>query len=230
MKPQPPSPPASFAARLGSLRDRGLFFARLVWRIGGRAVMQARAPARALPSAPMLAKDAVLIANYDQIIEALQTGDTGFLARLGPEFASSVDVDSGQPWLFHAVELGNLASLRWFLAQGVALEAADKAGRSVLQAAVERAATVDEFDDAPEDPLPLIAALLDAGAAVNAPSRQGLTPLHVAAALGLVEVVRLLLAHGADPTLRDEGFAHATPLDYAVQAGHQAVGDLLRQS
>lgn len=227
MKPQPPSQPASFVARLGRLRDRGLFFARLLWRIGGRAVMQLRPPARVLPAAPLAAKDAALTADYDQIIEALQTGDTGFLARLGAGFAASADALSGQPWLFNAVDLGNLASLRWFLAQGVALEGADKAGRSVLQAAVERAAAVDEFDDAPEDPLPLIAALLEAGAALNAPSQQGLTPLHVAAALGLAEVVRLLLAHGADPTLRDEGFAHATPRDYAVQAGHQNVANLL---
>ncbi len=228
MTPQPPVPPRSFAARLASVRARGLFFARLVWRIGGRAVMQIRPPARALPAAPVAGMDAGLIADHDQIIEALQTGDTGLLDRLGPEFASSIDVDSGQPWLFHAVELGNLASLRWFLAQGAALERPDKDGRSVLQAAVERAAAVDEYDDAPEDPLPLILALLDAGAAVNAPSRQGLTPLHVAAALGLAEVVQMLLSRGADSRLRDEGFAHATPLEYAVQAGHQAVADLLR--
>ena len=228
MTPQPPSQPRSFAARLASVRDRGLFFARLVWRIGGRAVMQLRPPARSQPVAAMAAMDAALIGDHDHIIEALQSGDTGFLARLGPAFASGVDAASGQPWLFHAVELGNLASLRWFLAQDVALDRPDKDGRSVLQAAVERAATVDEYDDAPEDPLPLILALLDARAAINAPSRQGLTPLHVAAALGLAEVVQLLLSRGADARLRDEGFAHATPLDYAVQAGHQAVADLLR--
>ena len=124
MTPQPPVPPRSFAARLASVRARGLFFARLVWRIGGRAVMQIRPPARALPAAPVAGMDAGLIADHDQIIEALQTGDTGLLDRLGPEFASSIDVDSGQPWLFHAVELGNLASLRWFLAQGAALDVA----------------------------------------------------------------------------------------------------------
>lgn len=207
----------AWLARLG-------FFARLAWRIGGRAF--GLLPRRISP-APAAADPAV-IADYDQIIEAVQSGDTGLLDRLGPGFASSSDSFIGQSWLFNAIDLGTLASLRWFLAQGVALDRADKDGRSVLQAAVERAAVVDTYDDAPEDPLPLITALLDGGAAINAASRQGLTPLHVAAALGLGEVVQLLLARGADARLRDEGFARATPLDYALKAGHQAVADLLR--
>lgn len=222
-----PSRPAfiRFRATLARLG----FFARLAWRIGGRSF--ALLPRRKRPAAkPAAATDAnpALIEDDDQIIEALQTGNTGLLAQLGPEFAHSLDAQSGQPWLFNAVDLGNLASLHWFLAQGSTLDQPDKDGRSLLQAAVERAAVVDEFDDAPENPLPLIVALLDAGAAINAASRQGLTPLHVAAALGLIEVVQLLLARGADSASRDEGFARSTPRDYAVQAGHSAVADLLR--
>ncbi len=219
-----PENPPSFSARFRAWLARLGFFARLAWRIGGRSV--ALLPWRRAP-APVVA-DAAVIADYDQIVEALQTGDTGFLTRLGPKFAASSDSFVGQPWLFNAIDLGSLTTLRWFLAQGVALDRVDKDGRSVLQAAVERAAAVDEFDENPEDPLPLILALLAAGAAINAPSRQGLTPLHVAAALGLGEVVQLLLSRGADATLRDEGFAHATPFDYAVQAGHRAVADLLQ--
>ncbi|WP_305346348.1 ankyrin repeat domain-containing protein [Cypionkella sp.] len=216
--------PPPFSARLRAWGGRLVFFARLAWRISGRALallsrQQAHAP---------VSDDLALIADYDQIVEALQTGDTGFLARLGPEFAASSDSFAGQPWLFNAIDLGSLATLQWFLAQGVALDGVDKDGRSALQAAVERAAIVDAYDDAPQDPLPLIVALLEAGAAINAASRQGLTPLHVAAALGLGEVVQVLLSRGADASLRDEGFAHATPRDYAVQAGHQGVADLLR--
>lgn len=219
-----PEQPPAFSTRIRTRLTRLGFFARLAWRIAGRAF--ALLHRRNTPAA--VAADPAVIADYDQIIEALQTGDTGLLQRLGPGFASSSDSFIGQPWLFNAVDLGNLASLRWFLAQGVALDAVDKSGRSALQAAVERAAAVDDYDDAPEDSLPLIVAVLDAGAAINAVSRQGLTALHVAAALGLGEVVQLLLARGADASLRDEGFARATPLDYAIQAGHQAVTDLLR--
>ena len=216
--------PPPFYSRLRAWGARLVFFARLAWRISGRALAllsRRKAPAP-------VSEDLALIADYDQIVEALQTGDTGFLARLGPEFAASSDSFAGQPWLFNAIDLGSLATLQWFLAQGVAPDGVDKDGRSALQAAVERAAVVDAYDDAPQDPLPLIAALLDAGAAINAASRQGLTPLHVAAALGLGEVVQVLLSRGADASLRDEGFAHATPRDYAVQAGHQGVADVLR--
>ncbi|OYU37615.1 MAG: hypothetical protein CFE33_20040 [Pseudorhodobacter sp. PARRP1] len=223
MRDKPPQKPPSFAARLGSLRDRGLFWLRLVWRMGGRAALQLRSTSPALSVQPV-----ALIGDADQIIEALQTGDVDYLAGLGPAFAASTEADSGQPWLFHAIDLGTLASLHWFLAQGVDLASRDKAGRLPLQAAVERAAAVDEFDDSPEDPLALIAALLDAGAQINAASGQGLTALHVAAALGLLDVVRLLLARGADARLRDEGFAGSTALDYAVQARQAAVAEVLR--
>ncbi|GLS87807.1 hypothetical protein GCM10010873_27810 [Cypionkella aquatica] len=205
------------------LRARAAFFARLIWRIGGRAVAQIDRPSAVTKPA------ATSTTDFDAIIEALQSGELAVFAQLGPDFASSDDPQSGQPWLFYAVDLGNLASLKWFTAQNVALDGLDKDGRSVLQAAVERAAAVDEFDDTPEDPLPLITALLDAGAAINAASGQGLTPLHIAAALGLADVVQLLLARGADPSLRDEGFAQSTPRDFALQAGHQAVAALLER-
>lgn len=223
MTDKPPPKPQPFVTRPAGLRDRWLFWLRLGWRIGGRAALRlgARTPAP---------QPTALIGDPDQIIEALQTGDIGVLAALGPQFAASTDAQSGQPWLFHAIELGSLTSLRWFLAQGVALNMRDKAGRLPLQAAVERAAVVDEFDDNPEDPLALIGALLDADAPINAASGQGLTALHVAAALGLLDVVKLLLARGADASLRDEGFAGSTALDYAVQARQDAAAALLRDA
>jgi ankyrin repeat protein len=218
----------SFSTQFRAARARFGFFVRLAWRIGGRGVALLAWRKTPAPEAADAA-DAAVIEDYDQIVEALQTGDTGFLARFGLGFAASSDGFVGQPWLFNAIDLGSLATLHWFLAQGVALDGVDKDGRSVLQAAIERAAAVDEYDENPEDPLPLIVALLDGGAAVNAASRQGLTPLHVAAALGLVQVVQVLLSRGADARLRDEGFAQATPLEYAIQAGHRAVADLLHQ-
>jgi len=67
--------------------------------------------------------------------------------------------------------------------------------------------------------------LLDAGARVNARQSGGHTPLHEAALGGDAEVVRLLLAAGADPeTGNHEG---QTPADVARQAGHAAIAEAI---
>jgi ankyrin repeat protein len=59
-----------------------------------------------------------------------------------------------------------------------------------------------------------VAALLDAGANVNRATSSGMTPVMLAAGYGQRDVVQLLLARGANPTLRD---GHGeTAIDYAL--------------
>lgn len=57
----------------------------------------------------------------------------------------------------------------------------------------------------------LVLGLVEQGAPI---STMGQTPLHLAAGAGELEVVRVLLDHGADPTVTDPQF-HATPLQWA---------------
>lgn len=57
-------------------------------------------------------------------------------------------------------------------------------------------------------------------------SDEGLTPLHIAAAWGRVEMVYLLLVSGANPELRD--INKMSPLDYACEHGYFEVVDLIK--
>ena len=63
--------------------------------------------------------------------------------------------------------------------------------------------------------MPLVELLLKAGANANLQDDTGFTPLNTAAEHGHIEVMRLLLAHGADPNL-------ACPSDQASTVNGQA--------
>ncbi len=67
--------------------------------------------------------------------------------------------------------------------------------------------------------------LLEHGAEVNARQEGGWTALHAASQNGDVEMVRLLIAGGADVQMRADNQQNA--LDLALSKGHQAVVDLL---
>jgi cytohesin len=71
------------------------------------------------------------------------------------------------------------------------------------------------------------AALLDAGAEVDATDEDGLTPLSLAAYEGSKECVQLLLVRGADPLLADAD--GRTPYDKARQMSHSFVAALLQR-
>jgi hypothetical protein len=71
-------------------------------------------------------------------------------------------------------------------------------------------------------------ALLDQGAEVNAKFRYGTTALFKAAERGHVEIVKLLLARGADATVKDT-FYGATAMSWALDGDHLDVVDVLLQ-
>jgi ankyrin repeat protein len=80
----------------------------------------------------------------------------------------------------------------------------------------------------------LVELLMEFGADVNRPRRDGMTALHAAAYRGHVNVIRRLLAAGADPKVRShaDGGPHAgeSPLDTAVAQGQHAAAEVLRSA
>ncbi len=71
----------------------------------------------------------------------------------------------------------------------------------------------------------LVTGLVERGAPLRATGR---TPLHLAAGAGELEVVKTLLAHGADPLAIDPVF-HASPIQWAEFLRHPAVVEYLTE-
>jgi hypothetical protein len=74
-----------------------------------------------------------------------------------------------------------------------------------------------------------VALLIDLGFDVNAPDETSplhVTALHEAAMRGAMDVIRLLLEQGADPTIRDSGY-DATPAGWAEHFGMTEAHDYL---
>ena len=67
--------------------------------------------------------------------------------------------------------------------------------------------------------------LLEKGVNPDCKDENGLTPLHIAAKLGRVEVIKVLFVRGADPNSRDRN--SATPLHLAAESGQEEAVRLL---
>ena len=74
----------------------------------------------------------------------------------------------------------------------------------------------------------MIAALLDAGADINSANLTGFTPLHHAAEAGSKEAVTLLIAKGANLSLRNR--YEQTPEQTANAANHAEIAEMLREA
>ena len=69
------------------------------------------------------------------------------------------------------------------------------------------------FSAVTQDHLPMLELMFKYGGNANLSGKNGFKPLHYAAKKGLVENVRCLLEHGANPTEKND--ALQTPLDLA---------------
>ncbi|MFE1774672.1 ankyrin repeat domain-containing protein [Streptomyces sp. NPDC059008] len=120
--------------------------------------------------------------------------------------------------LFGAIWLRDTARVATLLRAGADPQRADYGGTTPLyQASVNGSAEIARL-------------LLAAGAAPDTESA-GLgsegTPLCAAACWGHTATVRELLAHGADPNLREDHGTGRTPLDWANDASHAETAALL---
>jgi ankyrin repeat protein len=153
------------------------------------------------------------------IHEAAALGDVQRIASLLAEDPSLVNAwtsDGFQP-LGLACFFGRRDAARLLLARGGELNAHS---RNTMRVTALHAALAG--------PTPDVANwLIDAGADVNAVQQDGVTPLHEAALIGNVELVRLLLARGADRSVTDDKQRAAT--DFAREGGHAAVVELLEK-
>jgi len=112
---------------------------------------------------------------------------------------------------------GQAAVVRQLLEAGADANAADVYGWTPLMRAVD------------SDRIEVIRVVLqNKSVRVNARDDQGETALHHAAAVGSLEIVRLLLAHGADPRSKD-AFGR-TPAMVAAAEGHAKLADCLDRS
>jgi ankyrin repeat protein len=74
----------------------------------------------------------------------------------------------------------------------------------------------------------MITTLLDAGANINLANRSGFTPLHHAGEAGSKEAATLLIAKGANLTLRN--MHDQTAEQTAMASHHPDVAEILRQA
>ena len=133
-----------------------------------------------------------------------------------PQIASLLASRRSDLTLFEACVVGSLERVRFLLAGDPGLVNAFSAdGFQPLGLAA--------FFNQPQ----VVPVLLENGAAVNTPSRnaQKVPPLNSACASGSLEIVRMLLDHGADPNLRQAG--GFVPLHSAAQNGLVALIELL---
>nr|WP_210294821.1 ankyrin repeat domain-containing protein [Rhizobium sp. BK491] len=94
-----------------------------------------------------------------------------------------------------------------------------------IAAAMQRAHPAMLHDAAGENDLEAVRRMLALGFDVNAMTTR--TPLHEAALHGHMEMAKLLIAHGADTTVRDPNF-HAPPIGWAEYNGKDEMVEFLK--
>jgi ankyrin repeat protein len=165
---------------------------------------------------PLAAQTPVKLTPEEQaLMEAAYTGKLEEVRRLVMDGTpvDVIDAERRTPLMLAGFN-GHAAVVEYLLDAGAAIDAKDSSGRTALMFA-----SSGPFAET-------IGLLLERGAEVNVQGTlEGFTPLMTAAAEGLTDVVRILLAAGADRDIKDED--GDTALSFAQQNGHTEVVALL---
>ena len=156
-------------------------------------------------------------------------------------FPHGTDAFVGQRWLTTAINSSNIDAVRWVLSKGVDVNAADD--MTPLEAAIfNRPPKLYGKAYVPGTPeteaahtartIQIIDLLLDAGADINA-LRDGCAALHLAVRFASIDVVKHLVARGADPAIAgrdrwDLAEAEMIAAELADQLGRNEIAAFLR--
>lgn len=194
---------------------------------------------------PNCERDGVLPLQYAVMNDEIKAART--LVRHGASVNRRAPDDLGYAPLHIAASLGNIAMAEMLLRNGAAADVRDASGRTPLIVAAEAAhdemmslliergadvnATVGEgesllFSAVSSRDVETAKRLLAVGAD-PAGAESGRTALHVAARIGDMELVGLLLERGTDPNAVEP--SGATPLEVALRQNHHEVAEMLRR-
>ncbi|XP_024188925.1 ankyrin-1 isoform X2 [Rosa chinensis] len=150
------------------------------------------------------------------LIHAARLGHTD-TAKLLLEYGAnpSIASDLGATALHHSAGLGNIELLRYLISKGVDVNSQSDAGSPLIWAAGH---------DQPDAVKVLLEHHANAGAKVNM-SAGGATPLHIAADIGNLEIIKCLLKAGADPNVIDE--EGLKPIQVAAASGNRSAVEIL---
>ena len=159
--------------------------------------------------------------NTEAINSLLASGEAQALEKLAGEvegFPEGFAVSSNTPWLILAIDVGNLATVKWMLSRGADPKLGILAGYSALHSAID--------SKRPERYL-IIDALIKAGADIEVLEHNNWTPLQLAAARNDVSAVKLLLEGGAQFNVR-AGFDNLTAEEEANDSGSYEAAEFIK--
>lgn len=158
--------------------------------------------------------------DWAHVEAAIRAGDLALLEEYAETlggFPDGADPEMG-PWICMFAG-GPLVALRWALDRGAPVDPEVDDGFPPLHAAI---------DAGGPEVCARLSLLIAAGANINRHGFNDWTPLHMAAAKGNLEAVRLLLDAGADRSVRTRIDDHATAEEEARLLGQTEAADLIR--